>query len=137
MGSAKRFKQSRAASARSAGDAPIPVAQNFFHACAKAAKVRNLLTKRFKLPFCERMHGFARSAASVLLAEDTSKLRERETDGARVANEPHAINGFRRKPAVAGLRAMRAGKDADALVVPDRVWADARKLSQFADLQRP
>jgi hypothetical protein len=74
----------------------------------------------------------ARSAAAVADLEQAAQLVEREADGKGAADQAHAIHGRGRVTPVAGMGPRRPGQDADALVVAERIGADAGQSGQFA-----
>jgi hypothetical protein len=114
------------------GEACVPLVEHCGELLPHGRHLRDAAVERVELLPCQRPHVAARRRPAVALAEDPLDLAEREADRERSPDEPHALDGRPRKAAVPVRAAHRRGQDAHALVVADRVRADAADPGQLA-----
>src|SRR5262245_18759803 len=90
---------------------------------ARLGEVGNLLLDGRQDSIARREHAPARSAAALSDVQERSDLLERETEAARVAYEPDALDRGRAVLPVARASPGGSGQEAEAFVVPNGVGA--------------
>jgi len=128
----KRLEEKSGRARRSDFEPPIPV---FEKEAEVVTQSREFHESRFG---CEELLGgkspdlSAWRRAPLPFAQDDRKLSERKTEGQRAPDHQHPAKGLLRIDAIVVGRARRPGQNAHALIVAQRVRAEARPPRQLA-----
>jgi hypothetical protein len=131
--SCQRFEQARLLICRRTAERSPPHSQRRAHLCARRLERGDLIVDRFEHALAGGAHRVTRFAAAVANAEKAGDLGQREAEPLRISHQREPIEHAVRVLPVTGRRSCRLRQQAEALVVPDGIAADAAGRGDRAD----